>query len=119
MNNILHFILIIASLLFLGFIVNMVRSKRLELKYALTWLFTSCSFVILSLFPRLLNFISNVLHVKEPVNAIFLSVIFFLLLIVFSLTVALSRNAKRVKTLAQEIGIMKLSMTKSEKSRSK
>ena len=107
MNRTLQVILVIASTLFFIFIFNMIRNKRLELKYALTWLLTSFSFIMLSLFPGLLNFISYILHIKEPVNTLFLSIIFFLLLIVFTLTVALSRNANRVKTLTQELGILK------------
>jgi hypothetical protein len=108
MNQILQVILVIASSMFFVFILNMVRSRRLELKYALTWILTSFSFIILSIFPQVLKFISYVLHIKEPVNTLFLSIMFFLLLIVFTLTIALSRNANRVKTLSQEIGILKL-----------
>ncbi len=116
MNNVLHIILIIASILFFAFIVNMVRSKRMELKYALTWILTSTSFVLLSIFPGILDVISEILHVKEPVNAIFLSVIFLLLVIVFTLTLALSRNSRRVKVLSQEIAIIKLKMENEKES---
>ncbi len=115
MNKILQIIMIVSSSLFFLFIFNMVRVKRLELKYALTWILTSFSLILLSVFPQLLKFISNILHIKEPVNALFLSIIFFLLLIVFTLTMSLSRNANRVKTLTQEIGILKASIEKLEK----
>ncbi|MCX8131250.1 MAG: DUF2304 domain-containing protein [Clostridia bacterium] len=112
MNKVLQVILIISSTLFFVFIFNMVRNKRLELKYALTWMLTSFSFIILSVFPEVLYFVSAVLHIELPVNTLFLSVIFFLLVIVFTLTIALSRNANRVKTLTQEIGILKLKIEK-------
>ncbi len=107
MNRILQIILAIASILFFIFIFNMVRNKRLELKYALVWILTSFGFIILSLFPGLLTFMSYILHIKEPVNTLFLSILFFLLVIVFTLTLSLSRNANRVKTLTQELGILK------------
>lgn len=108
MNTVLQNILVIASILFFSFILSMVRDKKLELKYALTWILTSFSFIILSIFPEIVRFIAYILHIKEPVNALFLSIIFFLLVIVFTLTISLSRNANRVKTLTQEIGILKL-----------
>jgi hypothetical protein len=115
MNTTLQIILIISSVLFFFFICNMVRNKKLELRYALVWILTSLTFVILSIFPTVLKFISKVLHIKEPVNTLFLSIIFFLILIVFTLTMSLSRNANRVKTLTQEIGILKLNLEKLEK----
>jgi hypothetical protein len=115
MNNVLQIILIIASSAFFVYIFNMVRIKRLELRYALTWILTSFSFIILSVFPGVLRFVSKVLHIKEPVNTLFLSIIFFLIVIIFTLTLALSRNANRVKTLIQEVGIIKLELEKLKK----
>lgn len=112
MNIVLQIILIIASVALFIYIFNMVRVKRLELRYALTWILTSFSFIILSVFPRVLKFISSVLHIKEPVNTVFLLIIFFLIIIIFTLTLALSRNANRVKTLIQEVGIIKLELEK-------
>jgi hypothetical protein len=112
MNFVLQIILIIASSGLFIYIFNMVRIKRLELRYALTWILTSFSFIILSVFPKVLKFVSGVLHIKEPVNTLFLSIIFFLIIIIFTLTLALSRNANRVKTLIQEVGIIKLELEK-------
>ena len=107
MSNSLQIYLIIASVLFFLFIVNMVRTKRLELKYALTWLLTSASFVFLSVFPEIMFFVARLLHIETPVNALFLIVIFLLLLMIFALTVAVSRQALRIKNLIQEIGLLK------------
>lgn len=105
-------ILIVGSTLFFIYIFNMVRTKKLELKYTLTWMITSIAFIILSSIPNALNFISKVLSIKSPMNALFFILIFFIILIIFSLTVALSRNSKRVRVLNQEIAILKLELEK-------
>ena len=110
MNTRLQIIMIAASLLFMGFVVVMIRNRKIELKYTLAWLLAGVSFLAMSLFPGLLVFISSLLNIVEPVNTLFLSIIFFMLLIIFTLTVALSRNANRVKTLTQEIGIIKMEL---------
>jgi len=107
MSSVLRIILIIGSLSFFIFIMNMVRTKKLELKYALTWILTSFSFVLLSIFPEILFFIAALMHIELPVNALYLCVISLLLLIVFTLSVAVSRQALRIKTLVQEIGLIK------------
>lgn len=108
MNSRLQTIMVIASLLFLFYIIIMLRNKKIELKYTLAWFLASICLLITALFPRLLRFISDLLNIVEPVNTLFLSIIFFMLLILFTLTIALSRNANRVKTLTQEMGIMKM-----------
>ena len=83
MSSVLRVILVIGSVCFFIFILNMVRTKKLELKYALTWILTSFSFVLLSLFPEILFFIAALMHVELPVNALYLCVIFLLLMIVY------------------------------------
>lgn len=114
MSIFLQNLLIISSILFFLFIFRMVTRKKLELRYALTWMMTSFVFIVLSVFPQLLDLIAYLLHIKAPVNALFLAILFFLIVIVFVLTVAISRNANRVKTLTQEIGILKLQIEKLE-----
>lgn len=96
-----------ASILFFIFIMNMVRIKKLELKYALTWILTSVSFVAMALFPEILYFIARLFGVELPVNALFMSIIFLLIMIIFTLSVAVSGQALHIKTLAQEIGLIK------------
>ena len=107
MSSTLRIILIIGSVLFFAFIVNMVRTKKLELKYALIWLLTSFSFVVMSVFPQTVFFVAEILAVEVPANALFLCIIFLLLLMVFALTVAVSRQAGRIKKLIQELGLLK------------
>lgn len=110
LSSSLRVILIVASVLFFVFIINMVRTKKLELKYALTWILTSLSFVIMSVFPETVFFVAKLLSIELPVNALFLCVIFLLLLMVFALTVAVSRQASRIKKLVQEIGLLEAEM---------
>jgi hypothetical protein len=115
MDTKLQLIMLVSSILFLIYVVAMVRSKKIDLKYTLAWLLAAFSFIAMSLFPSLLEQISSLLSIKEPVNALFLIIIFFMLLIIFTLTVATSRSASRVKILTQEIGIMKLQLADQKK----
>jgi len=109
-NSRLQIIMIVASLIFLFYIVMMLRNRKIELKYTLAWLFAGLCLIIVAVFPGLLRLLSNLLNIVEPVNTLFLFIIFFLLLILFTLTIAISRNAIRVKTLTQEIGMLKMEL---------
>lgn len=110
MDERLQVIMISCSLMFLLYIIFMIRSKRIELKYSLIWMLTALSLILLSIFPFILELFSGILNIIEPVNTLFLVVVFLIILIAFSLTIAISRSSLRIKAIAQELGILKLEM---------
>jgi hypothetical protein len=61
----------------------------------------------MSVFPETVFFVARMLEVEVAANALFLCIIFLLLLMVFALTVAVSRQAGRIKRLVQEMGMLK------------
>ncbi|MDD2393902.1 MAG: DUF2304 domain-containing protein [Eubacteriales bacterium] len=107
MERVLQVILLIGTTLFSVYIINMVRTKRIELKYTLVWLLTCLAFFVLALFPKLIDSIAALLSVKDSVNALFLVIIFFMLMILFSLTASASIQSNSIKELVQEIGILR------------
>lgn len=86
-------------------IVNMVRKRSLELKYVLVWIGCDLILVIFTLFPNLMQKLANVLGIYSPVNMIFFLGFVLSLVIIFTLTVALSRVTARVRKLAQMIAL--------------
>lgn len=87
-------------------ICNMVRKKRLELKYALVWFLVGCVVLIFDIFPQLLSFTAGVMGVGLPVNMLFFLGFVFSLLIIFTLTVAVSKMSEKVKRLSQEMALL-------------
>ncbi|MBQ7066438.1 MAG: DUF2304 domain-containing protein [Lachnospiraceae bacterium] len=86
-------------------IINMIRKRRLELKYALSWLVAIAFVLVLDCFPSLLNKISRILGIWAPVNMIFFLGFCFSLMIIFVLTVTLSRMSERVRKLSQAVAL--------------
>jgi hypothetical protein len=113
----LQLLLLLVSLLILFIVINMIRRYSLELKYSLLWLGLSLLTLIMVIFPTVLVWISEQLGIKLPSNALFLFGIIAIFLIVFSLTVALSRSSNKVKDLIQEVGILKHKLEQLEKRR--
>lgn len=99
--------IIIAICLMIGLvaIINMIRRRRLELKYALSWLLAIGFVLVLDCFPVLLTRISRMLGIWAPVNMIFFLGFCFSLLIIFTLTVTLSRMSERVRKLSQAVAL--------------
>lgn len=99
--------IIIGGCLIIGLaaIINMVRRRRLELKYALSWLIAIVFVLVLDCFPSLLTRISRILGIWAPVNMIFFLGFCFSLLIIFTLTVTLSRMSERIRKLSQAVAL--------------
>lgn len=99
--------IIIGIILIVGLIaiINMIRKRRLELKYALSWLAAIVFVLILDCFPTLLNKIASMLGIWAPVNMIFFLGFCFSLMIIFVLTVTLSRMSERVRKLSQAVAL--------------
>lgn len=86
-------------------IINMIRQRKLELKYALSWLIAIAFVLVLDCFPALLSKLSYALGIWAPVNMIFFLGFCFSLMIIFILTVTLSRMSERVRKLAQAVAL--------------
>lgn len=101
----LQIIIGICLLVGLAAIVNMIRKRKLELKYALSWIIAIVFVLVLDCFPVLLTRLSYFLGIWAPVNMIFFLGFCFSLLIIFVLTVTLSRMSERVRKLAQAVAL--------------
>ena len=101
----LQVVIAAAILVVLAVLVNMIRRKSLELKYALPWMLVMAALFVFACAPQLLNVVSEFLGIYAPVNMIFFLGFCFSLLIIFSLTVALSRLSNSVRTLDQIVAL--------------
>ena len=103
----IQIIIAVGVIIAMGIIVNMIRKKNLELRHALTWLAVGVSILILDCFPNLISWISAKIGIASPVNMLFFFGFCFSLLIIFTLTIAMSRMSIRMKQLAQEVALLK------------
>lgn len=101
----IQIIIAVFLLIALVVIINMIRKRQLELKYALSWLIAIFFVLILDCFPVLLTKLSYALGIWAPVNMIFFLGFCFSLVIIFGLTVSMSRMSERMKKLSQTIAI--------------
>ncbi len=102
----LQIIVIIIMIAALVVLTNMVRRKSLEMKYYLPWLLMIVLLVVVTAFPHLLEIISEFLGIESPINMIFFCGFIFSLIIIFSLTIALSRMSNRIRSLAQKLALL-------------
>lgn len=98
-------IVAVAIILALCMIVNMIRKKSLELKYALIWFGVGIAVLVLDLFPGIMKWLAVVLGIQLPANMLFFFGFCFALMIIFSLTIVVSRMSIRISELAQELAL--------------
>lgn len=107
MNIRIQVIVAVFIILALSIIVNMIRKKSLELRYALAWIGVGVGALALDIFPGLMEVISKMLGIASPINMLFFFGFCFSLIIIFVLTIAVSRMSIRIKELAQELALFK------------
>ena len=93
----------IAAILYIG---NLVRIRRLELKYAVIWFLVGILLLIFDLFPGLLPIMSTAWGITLPINMLTFLGLVFVLMIIFSQTIVISNLTRKSKRLTQEVGLL-------------
>lgn len=88
------------------FIINMVRKRALELKYALSWFILLLGVGIMDCIPQTMTMLAKALGIYNPMNMLFFIGFIFAIIILFILTVTLSRMSARVRKMAQIVAMM-------------
>lgn len=103
---------IIVLLIGLAAIINLIRKRNLELKYAMTWLFLGAALLIVVLIPGLLDTLAVIVGIYNPMNLVFFLGFLFSIAIIFVLTMSVSRNSNRVRKMAQKIALNEYKLNK-------
>ncbi len=108
-------LLFVIGLIVLFTIINLMRTRRLKEEYALLWLLAALTLVATPILITPLDQIAFFLGIEYP-PALFLGLgIIGLLLIIFQLTLVISKFSDQIRTLTQEIAILRMRVDALEK----
>lgn len=95
-------------IVFLYFIIIFIllKKKRFELRYSLLWLLAGVVMLVLVIFPDLLIKATSLLGIEVASNGLFAACIFFIVVILISLTTVISGFANKIKGLTQQIALL-------------
>lgn len=102
--------IIFVMLIVAGMILHLLRRKSIDFRYALAWMSVDICIVVLALFPQTMTSLSEILGVASPVNMVLFLGLCLALLVIFSLSMSVSRLSDRVRKLSQEIAIIRKDM---------
>jgi len=101
-------IAIIGSIVFVVFILLLIRNKKLKEEFSLLWLFFSVVLLILSIWRKSFDLIACYLGIAYAPAALFLILIMAIISILIHFSLVLSRLTNQTKSLVQEVGLLNM-----------
>ena len=99
--------LAILSILFTVFVVILISRGRLQLKYSLLWLLLCLVMIVVSIWPAPVYRLSSLLGFITPSNFMIVVGMLLMLAILLSLTVIVSWQSGYIRSLVQEVALLK------------
>ena len=103
-----HLVALVGGLIALTVMLMLLRRHQLREKYAVLWLAAGAAVLILGVFPGIIDRLAGWLGVADPPNLLFFGALLFLLVIVVHLSWEVSRLEEETRTLAEEVGLLRL-----------
>lgn len=103
----LRIVLLIAIIIYFVLILFYLKRKALELKYTLLWLFAGMIMLLMTIFPQISVIITMLLGFESNMNVLYTTCIGFIIMLLMMVTSIVSRQSNKIKTLIQEIAILK------------
>ena len=91
---------------FLYYVLKLVRKGRLRLRYSVMWLFLGAVALLVDAFPAILYWTAGTIGFVAPSNLLLVVAVMVLLAVCLSLSVSVSRSASAVKNLTQRVAIL-------------
>ncbi len=114
LESVHRFALLGVSVLLLILVLEVVRRGMLKERYALLWLAVACTGLIFGIFPSLIVWTARLLHFQY-VTLLFALSFAFLLGIVLSFSIIISRQTERTRALTQEVALLASQLKELEK----
>ena len=106
MSSRIQAVAIVAAFLLVVLVIELVRRRRLNERYALLWLLSAIIILGLAVWQGLLEKLAKVVGIAYPPNALFLVAVAFILLLLLNFSAALSRLQDQTRLLAQRLAIL-------------
>lgn len=99
--------LLIAIIIYFILILFYLKRKALELKYTLLWMFAGIIMLLMIIFPQISVMVTRLLGFESNMNTLYITCIGFIIMLLMMVTSIVSRQSNKIKTLVQEIAILK------------
>lgn len=98
--------MIFGAVVLLLIIFAFLKRGLMTVKYSLLWLLLSVSLVVVAVCPYIVYVIDDIMGVEIPVHLIFFLMFCFVLVVLLSLSIAISQLAEKNKRLTQTCALL-------------
>ena len=103
----IYYFAIAFSIIFIMFILNLVRKNKLDEKYSILWLFFGGIILVVSIFPNIIETIAKWFNVYYPPSLMLLFAIIIIGAYIVHITMVITKQNKMIIKLTQELAIFK------------
>jgi hypothetical protein len=96
----------LASVVLLGVVIELIRSRKLRERYALLWLATAGVILFFAAWRSGLHNLSDLLGVAYPPNALFVLALLFVLVLLLHFSTVISKLSDRSTILTQRLALL-------------
>jgi hypothetical protein len=96
----------IAAIALIVVVLELVRSRRLQERYALLWLLTGAVMFVLAVWRDLLGVVADAIGVHYPPSALFAVGAVFILIVLLHYSTVISKLSDQTKVLAQKLALL-------------
>jgi hypothetical protein len=107
----------IAALILLLVVLELIRSRRLQERYALLWLLTCVVVLFFSVWRDALGRFSDLIGIAYPPSALFLLASGFILVLLLHYSTVISELAERNLVVAQRLALLEQKLRETEQKR--
>lgn len=101
----LRIVLICVSLITLIYMFRKIRKAQFSIADTLYWIMFAFLLLVMSIFPGVAYFFSDLLGFDSPSNFVFVAVIFLMLMKIFLMSVKISSLENKIVTLVQKYAL--------------
>ncbi|MEA2276705.1 MAG: hypothetical protein QOI62_1434 [Solirubrobacteraceae bacterium] len=106
MDTRIQILAIVASGALLFFVLELVRRRRLQERYALLWLASTVCLLVLAIWRDALAKVASLVGIAYPPNALFFLAFAGILVVLLHFSVVISRLSDQSKILAQRLAML-------------
>lgn len=111
----LRIALIIITVIYLYYVLQAIKQKKIKISFSIFWILTGGVLIIALAIPNLITNISRMLGFELTVNMIFCTAIFICFYLIFNLNILLTKENKKNIVLVQELSLLKKRVNEIEK----
>ena len=97
--------LFVIWILILIYLTVRLKRRRADIRYILPWILLDGAMMVITAFPGILEFFCSLFGIETPSNMLFFFGLVFLAMIVFSITLRISKQNREIRDLAQRLAL--------------